>query len=199
VLAHTISPCSSCSGSDQVQHVFITISGIALRESASVPGEADGVSSNWQELLPQFRSQPLQLDLMNSSTDLSAPQPSGIVPASLQPLGQAPAIPVGTYRQLRLRFVSNQAGPNDALPEKNACGTGFNCVVLKDGRVLPLAFDELRVSSNRLAGGSLLVLPDTTANLVLDFRVSWLLSYSEAEGAHLLPTLSTSATLDSRE
>ncbi len=202
VLAHVVSPCSSCSGADQVRHIFISLRGIALREPASVPGNADEVSSNWQEFLLELGSQPLQVDLMNSPGDLSAQQPSGIGPAALQQLGQAHAIPAGTYRQLRLLFVPNQPGPNDASLEKNACGTGFNCVVLKDGRVLPFAFDgaapELHVSSGSLAGGSLLVLPDTTANLVLDFHMSWILSHSDAEGVRLVPALSTTASLSSQ-
>src|SRR6266851_171376 len=121
VLTHTASACSSCSASSRIAHIFVSLRGIEVHPSAI----ADDASTDWQELMPQLRGEPLQFDLVTAAVSRGAGRP----------LGEGVTIPADAYSQLRLRFVPNQPTSEDPVPEKNACGdTGFNCVVLEDGR-----------------------------------------------------------------
>ncbi len=186
ILTHTVSVCSSCLGSNQVQHVFVSLRGIEAHPSAV----ADSASPDWHELMPQLSSQPLQIDLM----------PGLAVPP---PLGEAVTVPAGTYPLLRIRFEPNQPASDRVPPEKNACGrAGFNCIVLKNGQIQPLLLDgaapELHVRSDRIAGGFLLIPPDSNSDLVIEFDVFWALSSSDSQGLRLLPALIASASLDRR-
>ena len=189
VVTEAGSVCSSCLGSHQLRHIFISLRGIGVR-----PGDgADDALRDWWELMPPFASQPRQIDLMGGAEGQSA----------RLLLGNSVAIPAGAYRRVRLQFVPNQPTAEEALPEPNAChGAGFNCVVWEDGRIQPLLLDsvapELRITSERIAGGSLLVLPDATSNLVLDFRVSLALSSAEGQGVQVLPALRSAAFLNSQ-
>jgi hypothetical protein len=177
--------CSFCTGSAQVQHFFLSIRGIEVHPSTT----ADDDSPDWQELLPaELVKQPLQVDLVRGTTAL----------ASRKPLGEIIAIPAGIYRQVRLRFVPNQSGTEDRLPEKNACGSvGFNCVVIADGRIQPLLLDrsspELRIMPDRIEGGSLLISPETDTDLLIELKPVWALFSSAGEGVRLLPALTGSA------
>ncbi len=189
ILTEAGSLCSSCLGSHQLRHIFVSLRGIGVHPSDG----ADDASRDWWELMPQLASQPRQVDLMGGAEGLSA----------RLPLGDSVTVPAGAYRRVRLQFVPNQPTADEALPEQNAChGAGFNCVVLEDGRIQPLLLDsvapELRITSEKIAGGSLLVLPDTTSNLVLDFRVSLALSSPEGQGVRVLPALSSAAFLNSQ-
>jgi hypothetical protein len=180
VAADTAPACSSCLGSRAIQHIFVSLLGIEVHPSAI----ADEASPDWQELMPQLPGQPLQVDLMSGAAALGG----------RQPLGEAITIPAGTYRQLRLRFAPNQPASDDALPEKNACGgAGFNCVVMADGRIQPLllqgAAPEVRITSERIAGGVVFIPPDSSSTLIIEFIVSWSLSSSAGEGVGLLPGL----------
>ncbi len=180
--------CSSCAGSSQVQHIFMNIRGIEVHPSAT----ADDDSPDWQELLPpEFVKQPLQVDLVRGTADQGA----------REPLGEIVAIPAGIYRQVRLRFVPNPLAMDGRLPEKNACGsTGLNCVVMADGRVQPLLLDgdspELRITSDRIEGASLLILPDTDTDLIIELKPVWAWFSSTDEGVRLLPALTGSAKVE---
>lgn len=187
VVTEAASTCSSCIGTNQIRHILISLRGIAVHPGVA----ADDASPDWRELMPQLSSRPLQVDLMNGAAG----------PPARQPLGDEVAIPAGTYRQVRLRFVSNQPAPGDAVPGKNACrGAGFNCVVFEDGRVQPLLLDsaaqESRITSERIAGGSFLVIPDAFDDLLLDFRVSWVLAFADGQSVRLLPVLSSTASFN---
>jgi hypothetical protein len=185
VVAHTFM-CVFCSPSSQVQHIFLTLQGVEVHPNSM----ADDASPDWEELLPQLSGQPLQIDLMNGQDGVSA----------RQSLGEHISIPAGTYRQLRLRFVPNQPASDQAPLESNACGAaGFHCVASEDGRIQPLQVDgpapELRITSDRIAGGSLLILPDSNSDLVLEFNVAWSLFSSDHRSVRLLPALIASASL----
>jgi hypothetical protein len=192
VVARATSACGSCAGSHQIRHLLVTLRGIDLH-----PGTvADDASPDWQELMPQLRSHPLQLDLTSAAA--GAGQESPLL------LAEAVSLPAGTYRQLRLRLLANQLVSDDALPEKNACGpAAFNCVVLEDARIQPLLLEgptpQLRIKSPSIARGFFLIPPDSNCDLTIDFSVSWSLSSSADEGIRLLPALTvSSAALDSR-
>ena len=173
VLMHTVSTCSSCPASSQIAHIFVSLRGLEIHPIAS----ADDASPDWQELMPKPSDQPIQFDLVSAATTQDA----------RLPLGEGITIPADSYRQLRVHFVPNHPSPGDPVPEKNSCGgTGFNCVVLADGQTNPLFFDavqpEVRIASKRIAGGSLLILPDSDSNLVTEFKTDWFLGSIAGEG-----------------
>jgi hypothetical protein len=189
VLMHTVSTCSSCPTSSQIAHIFVSLRGVEIHSVAS----ADDASPDWQELMPKPPGQPLQFDLMSAATTRDV----------RLPLGEVIAIPADSYRQLRVRFVPNHPSPGDPVPEQNSCGgTGFNCVVLANGRTYRLFFDavqpEVHIGSERMAGGSLLIFPDSDSNLVMEFKIDWFLGTIAGEGVHLLPVLISSASIERR-
>ena len=188
VLTRTVSTCSSCTASSPIAHIFVSLRGIEVRSSAIT----DDAAPNWQELMPRFQEQPLQFDLVSTTASRGA----------RLPLGEDVTIPADAYRQLRLRFVPNQPTSEDPVPEKNACGTGFNCVVSEDGRTYPLLLDgappEFRLTSERIAGGVLLIPPESNSDLVIDFNVAWALSSVVGKGLRLFPVLIGSASVERR-
>ncbi len=187
VLTHTVSTCSSCAASSRIAHIFVSLRGIEVHPSAIT----DDASPDWQELIPQLPGRPLQFDLVSAAASRGA----------RLPLGEVVTIPADAYRQLRLRFVPNQPTSDDPVPEKNVCGgTGFNCVVSEDGRTYPLLLDgappELRMTSERIAGGFLFIPPDSNSSLVIEFNVAWSTSSFVGEGVRLLPVLIGSASVE---
>jgi hypothetical protein len=177
--------CSSCVGSSQVQHIFLSIRGIELNSGATAHDD----SPDWQELLPpEFERKPLQIDLLEGKAD----QP---VQA---PFGKIALVPAGIYRQLRVRFVPDQPAEGSRLREKNACGSGtFNCIVMADGTIQPLQFVDgssaLQITSDRMEGASLPFLPDTHTDLIIEWKLMWEWTSSANNGVRLLPTLASSA------
>ena len=183
VVMQEISAASSSLGPSRVQHVFVTLRGVDVHPNSIT----DDASPDWQELLPHLSHQPLQIDLLSAAEDAR----------TQRQLAETATIPAGTYHQLRLRFVANQPAVSDAAPEKNGCGSAaYNCLVSQDGRVQPLVFDhrELRITSESIPNGYLLIVPDSSADLVLAFSASW--SFSSSGGIRLLPTLSATASLE---
>jgi Domain of unknown function (DUF4382) len=179
-----LQPSDAASGSTRIQNIFVSVRGIEVH-----PGTiADDASPDWQELAPELAKQPAQIDLMGEAAS----------PGAREIFGESAVIPAGVYRQVRVRFLENQPGTGEQLPRKNACGiAGLNCVVMADGRIEPLAFagtaPELRITSERLEGGSLLVAPDAETNLVIEFNAAWALFSSAGEGVQLRPTLTGKA------
>jgi len=180
--------CTSCVGSGQVRHIFLSIQGIELNSSATAYDD----SPDWQELLPsELEQNPLQVDLMESKADQ----------AVQARFGKTSLVPAGIYRQLRLRLVPNQPAATDRLPENNPCGGGtFNCIVTADGNIHPLQLDagspELRIASDGVDGTALLFPPDSRADLAIELNVVWELSSSGDTGLRLLPTLAGSAQVN---
>jgi Domain of unknown function (DUF4382) len=188
VLTRTASTGESCSPSTRIVHLFVSLRGIEVHPSAN----ADDASPDWQELMPQLPDQSQRFDFI-SVANRGAPLP----------LGEVALIPADVYRQLRLRFAPDQRTFRDFDPEELACGgTGFNCVVAEDGRTYPLLLDgappEFRLVSERIAGGVLLIPPDSNSDLVIDFNVAWALSSFVGEGVRLLPVLIGSASVERR-
>jgi hypothetical protein len=178
-------PCSSCVGSIEVQHIFLTIRGIDLHANASAQDD----SPDWQELLlPELEQKLLQIDLMESNAAQGVQEPSRATAL----------IPPGIYHQLRLRFVPNQPAADDQLSEKSMCGSGiFNCIVMLDGSIHPLRLDaaspELRIMPDRMDGAALPIVSDAGADLIIEMKLMWELSPSADGGAQLVPTLISSA------
>lgn len=179
--------CDSCAGSGHVQHIFLSIRGIEVHPSTI----ADEDSPDWHELAPQLARQPQRIDLMKGSADRHASEL----------LRGSAAVPAGTYRQVRVRFVPNRLATDHPLPDKNACGSGgFNCVVTADGRIQPLLLDggspELRIASDKIEGGFFLVLPDIDSDLVIELTLVWSWYSSAAEGVRLVPSLTGNAKVE---
>jgi hypothetical protein len=177
--------CSSCLGSGQIQHIFISIQGVELNSSTTVHDD----SPDWQELLPaELAQKPLQIDLLEGKADQPVQAPSG----------KTALVPAGIYRQLRLRLVPNQPAEGSGLPEKNECGTGtFNCIFTADGTIQTLLLDdsspELLITSDRMEGASLAFLPDTNTDLIIELKLVWEWSSSADRGVRLLPALTSNA------
>ncbi len=183
--------CSRCNGAGQVQHIFVSIRSLEVNPGAT----ADDDSPDWQELLPpELVQKPLQVDLVRGQADRGV----------REPLGEIAAFPAGVYRQVRLRFVPTQPATDDRLPERNPCGSGtFNCIVMEDGSIQPLQLDggspELRITSDRIEGASLLILPDTDTALIIELKLVWAWSSSADGSVRLLPALTGSAKVGRTE
>lgn len=183
--------CSRCNGPGQVQHIFVSVLSLQVNPSAT----ADDDSPDWQELLPpELVTKPLQVDLVRGLAD------QGV----RESLGEIAPFPAGVYRQVRLRFVPDQPATDDRLPERNPCGSGtFNCIVMDDGSNKPLQLDggspELRITSDRIEGASLLILPDTDTALTIELKLVWTWSSSANGSLRLLPALTASAKVGRTE
>jgi hypothetical protein len=187
VLAHAATPCSSCPPSTRVAHLFVSLRGIEIRAEAV----AEDTASDWQELMPPLVGEPLQFDLMSTGASRGT---------RLQ-LGEGVIIPADTYRQLRLRLVPNQPTSDDPVPQSNACGaTGFNCVVLEDGRIYPFRFggasSEIAITSEAMADGFVLIPPDSDSNLVIELKAAW--PFPSLSGERALPVLTGRASIERR-
>lgn len=159
----TVPMCSFCPESSRIQHLVVSIRGVDVRESLT----PDDDSPDWLDLTPQLATQPLQVDLVGGTVDQGA----------RKPLGEIVAIPAGIYRQVRVRFVP-EPRVADQPTRTNACGgAGLNCIVMADGTVQPLLFDnaspELRIPSERIVGGALHVFPDIDSDLVIEMKLVW--------------------------
>jgi hypothetical protein len=71
VLTHTVSTCNSCSTSNRIAHIFVSLRGIEVHPSAI----ADDASPDWQELTPG--SSQRRLDQQASSTHMKNSLSSG--------------------------------------------------------------------------------------------------------------------------
>lgn len=190
LVLQTLPLCSSCSESHRIQHLFVTIADIDVHASST----ADDDSPDWQELAPQLAKQPFQVDLMRGVADQT----------TREPLGEIVSIPAGIYRQVRVRFVIGPLAADDPLIAKNACGgAAFNCVVMADGTVQPLLFEnaypELRITSERIVGGVLLVFPDMHSDLVIEMKPVWSWVSSAKKDMRLLPALTGNAMAERAE
>lgn len=165
-----------------IRHIFVTLQGIEANPSATAGEDTPG----WQELAPKLVAQPMQLDLLASSSDSH----------ELDILGDA-AVPADAYRQIRLRLSSNQVG--DSVSQENSCGNvGSNCIVTSDGHVRPLILDtglsQMQVTSDRISGGSVRIFPETNVDLKIEFNPQSSLFIPTNEAVRFVPAF----TVDSQ-
>jgi Domain of unknown function (DUF4382) len=168
--------------SPNLQHVFITLRGIEANPN-SVAAED---SPDWQELAPEFATEPVQIDLM-------ATPASGVSCASR--LTRKSIVRASVYRQLRLRLVPDQSVAGEPQPKHNECsGSGFNCVVDTNGHAHALALKngahDFLITSNRITEGSFNVLPDTETNLSIVFDPYSSLAAANADAVQIMPVFS---------
>lgn len=168
--------CKSCSPSNQLQNLVVTLRGIQLHPQTN-PGEAP---SDWQELVPVLKIQPRQFELGRAGTNSRVPTP----------LEESAAIPEGSYDLVRLLLATNPGRDEDRVAAENKCGSvGPNCAVMGDGRVLPLTLEgdalELRISREGSPDGVFSVLPDTENHLLIELNAVWTLDARPGEGGRL--------------
>ena len=180
----TISDPPSCLGpQSNLQSVFITIDSV----QAHISGTADDNSPGWQELAPQLKSQPVQVDLLH------LPKSGGCL---LQQLGSTSSLPVGDYQQIRLMLEPNEA-PSGSVPASNACaslGQVFNCVEDSNGNFSTLDLSSqantgLKIPPGQVEGGPIHVAAGQSVDINIDFNACASV-VAEGPGAfRLKPTL----------
>lgn len=154
VFATKEAPCEICTDASRVDHVFLALSGIALRESPN--------SSTWVELAPQLANEPLQIDLIDSSF-------------LTQTLVENAIVPPGSYREIRIQFAADpQTRSEDSVVASDCGKTHWNCIVTGNGYAEPLFFpndsSEVMISRDNIENNALLVLPGTKVKLRLTLQ-----------------------------
>lgn len=150
--------CEPCSGSNRVRTVVLSLSGIDLHSSAYAADE----SSSWQALLPELGSQPRRVELLSGELTALSFESSEELP-----------IPAGSYDLVRLSLARDQVLAEDKLFPGNPCGKAEpNCVIMMDGQIAPLVFEEdtleFRLTSEATVGGLSLVMPDSNNQLLIE-------------------------------
>ena len=149
--------CENCTDAASVRHLFVTLRSVQLRPSPP-PDPTPGMDSpDWIELAPRLAGAPLQIDLIGNSSEI---------------LVENASVPAGTYREIRVQFLSPS---NESIEEpvtKDAAGPSrSNFLVTADGHIQPLHWagdaSELVIPFGTTPGDSLLVLPGSTVNLRL--------------------------------
>jgi len=189
---------SSEHGSEPIgpRHIFVTLHGVVGHENSAAPLDSPG----WQELAPDLAEHPVQVDL------LAPVEGSNVFPASV-----GTKVNPGVYRQLGLRLLTSPASGNALSSEggaatvgENACGEGtWHCAMLANGSVQPIAvpFDRnsegkadpvLNISSEQIAGGSIVVLPDAVRAYAIRFDLRLSVSLSRNGPILLRPVFSVS-------
>ena len=179
-------------GLPEVQHIFVTIRGIEATANAF----ADANSPDWRELTPNLATQPVQVDLLSRSGESC----QGISFASA-------AVPADTYRQIRLSLSQNQPDASDSATQGNSCGmAGPNCIETSDGAIRPLVvesanseFSPMQISPEHIGGGFFQILPDTAANLRIEFNSQSSLFVPSGESVRMVPvfTVDTQTSCES--
>jgi Domain of unknown function (DUF4382) len=183
---NSVRPSPTAPMSPNLQHVFITLRGIEANPN-SIASED---SPDWQELAPEFGTEPVQIDLMAITVSGASCGASRLTRKS--------ALRASVYRQIRLRLVSDQAAPGNP-PQRNECGSsGFNCVVDTNGHTHTLALKngarDLLITSDRVVDGSFNVLPDTETNLSIVFNPYSSLAAASGDAVQIVPVLSAETT-----
>jgi hypothetical protein len=175
--------CLACTSSIRAEHIFVTLTSIQLR--SAFPDAAN--STEWIDLAPQLRAHPREMDLVGDSTPLI--------------LAQNAPLPTGTYRDVRLQFVTDtSANSSDALPDETSCGPNHaNCLLMSNGNVEQLDFagdsPELVLPLQMNGSNSLAVLPGTRLDLRLSLQPQQLSSISASQGWQVHFTLAGSASI----
>ena len=157
--------CETCPAANQVAHTFVTLRSVQIHASAAAGAD----SAEWLELALHFAKQPRQLDLIGNSLS--------------EVLFENAIIPVGSYKEIRLQFVSDSLSSAEVLSTDNPCGDShWNCTITADGHVEPLRFPnevpELVIPLQNGNSDSFLVLPDSKTDLQLSLEPRQMFSTS---------------------
>lgn len=188
-------PCATATNGP-FAHVYVTVTDVQASTSAS----AQSGDGGWEDLTPNLKNAPRQIDLLGTSSQS----------CMLAQLGDAQELPPGAYQQVRL-YLAASAPP--AITPANACAavttaggqTAANCVVLANGTVVNLDLSSeaktgLKIPSGQIAGGQFVVAAGKTTDLDIDFN-SCASIVAEGNGAYRLKPVLTAgevtATSDS--
>ena len=179
---NSVRPSPAAPMSPNLQHVFITLRGIEANPNVVAAED----SPDWQELAPEFATEPVQIDLMAAT----APGPS-----CASRFTHKSTVRASVYRQLRLRLVPDQVATGDPQPKHNECsGPNFNCVVDTNGHAHALALKngarDLLITSDRITDSSFNVLPDTETNLSIVFDPYSSLAAATGDAVQIMPVFS---------
>jgi hypothetical protein len=135
---------------------------------AGAHATADDNSLGWVELVPELKTQPVQVDLLN-------------LPANgaclLRTLGCNTSLPAGDYQQIRLLLVPDNPG-SGAGTSPNACATlgqVCNCVVDSRNNVSDLQLSSqantgLKIPPGQVVGGPIHVAAGQSVDINVDFN-----------------------------
>lgn len=173
--------------SPNLQHVYVTLTGIEARTSA-MPGQS---SPQWQELAPDLAANPRQVDLLENGGEACASRPIA-----------RSEIPGGVYTEIRLRLAADDTPADDpsgdgAGTDANACvGVGRNCVFTTRGEMRPLIFagaaPDLIIESKEMDGGFFRVLPDQENHLSIEFNPYASLAIAVGDAVKIIPQFTAS-------
>ncbi|HVJ07260.1 MAG TPA: DUF4382 domain-containing protein [Acidisarcina sp.] len=161
VSVHLIDPPTCATPNGNFSHVWITVT----RVQANISTSAGPNDSGWVDLV-DLRSAPKQLDLFNLASTSCV----------LNQLGSTTGLPPGKYQQIRFYLLDNSPSGNTAVPSSNQCSTAgaYNCVVLADNSVKPLALSSeaktgIKIPPGSLAGGGITIAAGQAADITIDF------------------------------
>jgi hypothetical protein len=157
--------CETCAGIVPQEHVFLTLRGIQVQS-------ADANAPAWLEIAPQLANEPRQIDLTNSHPDV---------------LVEHALLPAGSYRELRLQFLTEAPRANQSPPAENLCrDKGWNCLIANDGQIEPIQQAELLLNLESMQQTPFLLLPDSWVHLQIDLGATpSALHFSDSSGARL--------------
>jgi hypothetical protein len=150
-------PATCAAPSGPYRHVYVTVTDVKIHQSAS----ASSNDSGWQDLAPQLKDSPVQVDLLGVANQ-----------CFLAMLGST-GIQPGHYQQIRVILAANNVSVNN-----NKCGNFANCVTLtNDPTNTPLALQlssesqtGIKIPSGQIAGGEFVIGSGETKDLNIDFN-----------------------------
>ncbi len=148
--------CSSATGGP-FSHVYVTVADVEATLDSSG-------SSGWQDLTPNLKTSPMQIDLLSQAN----------TQCLLATLGDVKQLPPGNYSMIRLLLEPNSSA---SLVTNNACGSSAaNCVVLAaNNSVQPLQLSSeaqtgIKIPTSQISGGQLTVANGKAVDLDIDFN-----------------------------
>jgi len=157
--------CETCPAANRVAHIFVALRGVQIHASAAVGAD----SAEWLDLAPDFAKQSRQLDLTGNSLS--------------EVLFEDAIIPAGSYKEIRLQFVSDSQSGTEVRSAESRCGDShWNCTITADGQAEPLRFPnevpEIVIPLWNGDSDPFLVLPDSKTELQLSLEPRQMFSTS---------------------
>jgi hypothetical protein len=167
-------------------NVWVTITKVRVHTSSQA-GPDDG---GWVDVVDRT-GDPMQVDLFALSSADNA--------CLFATLGSSTGLPPGRIQQIRLHLLSNNPGPNEAIPEPNACdngngSNGYNCAVYDDGSIETLNLSSqaktgIKIPSGQIAGGGIDLMAGQATDINIDFNACRSIVEQGNGGLRLKPTL----------
>ena len=164
-------------------NVWVTITKVRVHTS----GQAGPEDGGWVDVVDRT-DDPMQVDLLALSSADDA--------CLLATLGSSTGLPAGRIQQIRLHLLANNLGPDEAVPEPNACGdgNGYNCAIFDDGTVKMLNLSSqaktgIKIPSGQIAGGGIDLMAGQATDINIDFNACKSIVEQGNGNLRLKPTL----------